>query len=122
MVKVICDTSFLIHISNTRIKNLGSIETEIGQLDYVIPSIVLQELEKLSNDPKKDIKAKYTLENIKNFKKMEISGDFADTAILDYIEKNEGGIVATMDKELKNKVKNLGGSVISIANDRIILE
>ena len=122
MVKVICDTSFLIHISNTRIKNLANIETEIGQLDYVIPSIVVKELEKLSNDPKKDIKAKSTLENIKNFKKMEMSDDFADIAILDYIEKNGGGIVATMDKELKNKVKNLGGSVISIANDRIVLE
>ena len=98
MVKVICDTSFLIHISNTRIKNITNIETEIGQLDYVVPSIVLQELQKLSNDTKKGIKAKLTLKSIKNYKKIEISGDFADNAILDYIRKNKSGIVATWIK------------------------
>ena len=121
MVKVICDTSFLMHIANTRIKNIANIETEIGQLDYFVPDIVLQELETLSNDKKKGANAKSTLTHIQNFSKIELVGTYADTAILDYIKKY-GGMVATMDKELKNKIKNLGGSVISVANDRIILE
>jgi len=121
LVEVICDTSFLIHIANTRIKNISNIETEIGNLNYIVPSIVLQELENLVNDDKKGIRAKSTLEYIQNFKKIEMLGNFADNAILEYVKKN-GGIVATMDKELKNKVKNLKGSIISIANDRIVLE
>ena len=109
------------HIANTRIKNITNIETEIGSLDYFVPSIVLHELENLTNDTKKSPNAKSTLEYIKNFKKIEITGSFADNAILDYVKKN-GGIVATMDKELKNKIKNLGASVISVGNDRIVLE
>ena len=121
MVDVICDTSFLIHIANTRIKNISNIETEIGSINYIVPSVVLKELENLVNDTKKGIKAKSTMNYIKNFKKIEIPGNFADNAILDYIKKN-GGIIATMDKELKNKIKNLDRSVISIANDRILLE
>ena len=121
MVDVICDTSFLIHIANTRIKNISNIETDIGSINYVVPSVVSHELENLANDPKKGIKAKSTLTYIKNFKKIEIPGNFADNAILDYIKDN-GGIIATMDKELKDKVKNLGSSIMSIANDRILLE
>ena len=121
MVDVICDTSFLIHIANTRIKNISNIETEIGSINYVIPSVVLKELENLANDPKKGSRAKSALNYIKNFKKIEMPGNFADNAILDYIKKN-GGIIATMDKELKNKIKNFDSSVISIANDRILLE
>ena len=121
LVDVICDTSFLIHIANTRIKNISNIETEIGSLNYVVPSVVLHELEKLVNDTDKGIRAKSTLDYIKNYKKIEISGNFADDAILDYL-KNNGGIIATMDKELKNKAKSLGSSVLSIANDRILLE
>lgn len=121
MAKVICDTSFLIHIANTRIKNISSIDLEIGNLDYVIPSIVIQELENLVNDKKKEIRAKLALNYIKNFKTIELSGNFADEVIIEYVKDN-GGIVATMDRELKNNVKKIGGSIISISNDRIVLE
>ena len=121
MVKVICDTSFLIHIANTRIKNISSIETEIGNLTFIVPSVVLNELHNLKNDDKKGKKVRATIDYIKNFKILEFSGTFADKEILEFVKIN-GGIVATMDKELKNNVKNLGGSIISISNDRIILE
>ena len=45
----------------------------------------------------------------------------ADLGILDFVEKN-GGMVATMDRELKSKIKHVGGSVLSIHNDKIVLE
>lgn len=38
-----------------------------------------------------------------------------------YVEKN-GGLVATIDSELKGRIKRGGGSVISLASDRIVLE
>ena len=41
--------------------------------------------------------------------------------ILDFVQKN-AGMVATMDKELKSKIKDAGGSVLSIHNDKIVLE
>ena len=37
MVEVICDTSFLIHLSTKKIKNLSNIETEIGSINFVVP-------------------------------------------------------------------------------------
>ena len=121
MVEVICDTSFLIHLSTRKIKNLDSINTEIGQIQFVVPSVVLNELEKLSKTQDKKQDAITTLELAQNLKTIEMSGKFADQAIIDHV-RNHGGITATMDKELKNKIKSLNGSVISFSNDKIVLE
>ena len=50
-----------------------------------------------------------------------MSGKFADQARIERVRKR-GGIIATIDNELKNKIKKLGGSVMSFSNDRIVLE
>ena len=121
MVEVICDTSFLIHLSTRKIKNLDSVNTEIGQIQFVVPSVVLNELEKLSKTQDKKQDAITTLELAQNLKTIEMPGKFADQAIIEHVRKH-GGITATMDKELKNKIKSLGGSVMSFSNDKIVLE
>ena len=121
MVNVISDTSFLIHFATHRIKNIHSIETDIGPLSFIVPKIVKKELEHLTSDPDKKIISQQTLDFIKNFKTNEIDGNDADSAILDYIKENRS-IIATMDRELKNKIKQLGSSILSIHNDKIILE
>ena len=100
MVKVISDTSFLIHFATHRIKNIDSIETEIGTLSFIVPKIVKKELEHLAVDPDKKIISEQTL---------------------DFIKENRS-IVATMDRELKKKIKQSGSSILSIHNDKIVLE
>ena len=121
MVNVISDTSFLIHLATHRIKNIDSIETDIGPLSFIVPRIVKKELEHLAGDPDKKMISEQTLDFIKNFKTNDIDGNDADSAILDYIKENRS-IVATMDRELKNKIKQLGSSILSIHNDKIVLE
>ena len=39
-----------------------------------------------------------------------------------YFIKQNRSIVATMDRDLKNKIKQSGSSILSIHNDKIILE
>ncbi len=121
MIDVICDTSFLIHLATKKIKNLDSINVEIGEFEYVIPLVVLGELERLSKKSDKEPDIRKTLEFVSSLKTIPISGKYADDSIIDYIKKH-GGIVATIDKELKNKIKNSGGSVMSLSNDKIVLE
>ena len=121
MVNVISDTSFLIHLATHRIKNINSIETDIGPLSFIIPKIVKKELEHLATDPNKKIISEQTLDFVKNFKTNDIDGNDADSAILAYIKENRS-IVATMDRELKNKIKQSGSSILSIHNDKIVLE
>ena len=121
MVEVICDTSFLIHLATRKIKNIDSVNTEIGQIQFVVPSAVLNELKKLSKSQNKKQDAITTLEFARSLKTTEMSGKFADQAIIERVRKR-GGIIATIDNELKNKIKKLGGSVMSFSSDKIVLE
>ena len=121
MVDVICDTSFLIHLATRKISNIDSINTEIGQIQFVVPTVVLNELERLVSVESKKQDAIITLEFAQNLKSISISGEFADKEITEYVKKH-GGMVATMDKEFKSNIKNLGSSVLSFSNDKIVLE
>lgn len=121
MVEVICDTNFLIHLATKRIKNIDSIDTEIGFISYVVPEVVKNELINLKDDVQKKQDILTTLDFIKNFKIIPIHGKYADEELINHVKKNRG-IIGTMDKELKNKIKQNGGSVISFANDKMILE
>ena len=82
---------------------------------------MLNELEKLSKTEKKKQDAIITLELTQNLKTIPISGKFADQAIIEHVRKHRG-ITATMDKELKDKIKSLNGSVMSFSSDKIVLE
>ena len=121
MVEVICDTSFLIHLSNTRIKNISKLETEIGILNFVVPKVVISELENLSREPNKKLQAEVALQYASKLKTIAIYGTFADKEITTYIHLN-GGFVATLDKKLKLKIKSVGGNIVSLRNNCIVLE
>ena len=121
MVKVICDTNFLIHLATRRIKNIDSLGTEIGNIIFVVPQVVINELEELRKNPEKNKEIESTISYIKNFEIIPIFGTFADKELLDYVSANKV-IVATMDKELKKQIKNQGSSIMSFSNDKIILE
>ena len=121
MVEVICDTSFLIHLATRRIKNISTFETEIGTLQFVLPDVVVSELQNLLKNEKKKPDIIATLDYSEKLKKISILGKFADKALIEYV-KQHGGIIGTMDKDLKFMVKKNGGSIISFSNDRIILE
>jgi len=121
LVEVICDTNFLIHLATRRIKNIDNLDVEIGQITFVVPQVVKNELSELAKNPKKNQDIQSTLNYIKNFKIIHILGTFADKELLDYVSNNKV-IVATMDKELKKQIKNLGSSIMSFSNDKIVLE
>ena len=121
MVEVICDTNFLIHLATKRIKNIDNLDTEIGSITFVVPQVVKNELSELLKNPRKTQNIQSTLNYIKNFKTIPITGTFADKELIDYVTKNKA-IVATMDKKLKRQIKNLGSSIMSLSNDRIVLE
>ena len=121
MVEVICDTSFLIHLATNRIKNLDNLDVEIGQISFVVPQVVKNELFELEKNLEKKQDVQSTLKYIKNFKIISILGSFADKELLDYVSKNRV-IVATMDRELKKQIKNNGSSIMSFSNNKIILD
>ncbi len=121
MVEVICDTNFLIHLATNRIKNIDNLDVEIGQITFVVPQVVLNELSELEKRPEKKQDIQSTRNYIKSFKVIPIPGSFADRELLDYVSRNRV-IVATMDKELKRQIKNSNSSIMSVSNNKIVLE
>ena len=121
MVEVICDTSFLINLATRRIKNIDNLDVEIGTISFVVPEVVKTELLKLQMIPEKKHDIEKTLDFIKKFKTIQLSGSFADKELLEYAQSNKS-IIGTMDKELKKQVKCVGGSILSFSNDKIVLE
>jgi len=121
LVEVICDTSFLINLATRRIKNIDNLDVEIGTISFVVPEVVKTELLKLQTIPEKKHDVEKTLDFIKNFKTIQLSGSFADKELLEFTRTN-ACIIGTMDKELKKQVKHAGGSILSFSNDKIVLE
>ena len=121
MVEVICDTSFLIHLATRRIKNIDNLDVEIGSISFVVPEVVKNELIKLQSNPEKKQDIDKTLNFIKKFKIIPIQGNFADKELLNYVKINRS-IVGTMDKELKKQIKQVGSSILSFSQDKIVLE
>ncbi|MDO7696938.1 MAG: twitching motility protein PilT [Nitrosopumilus sp.] len=121
MVEVICDTNFLIHLATKRIKNIDNLDMEIGSISFIVPEVVKNELIRLQEIPEKNQEVTITLNFIKKFKTISINGIYADQELINYV-KNNRSIIGTMDKGLKNKIKKLDSSILSIHNDKIILE
>lgn len=121
MADVVCDTSFLIHLASGRATNADRLGEEIGQISFLVPSVVEGELRALCNDPAKRAAAEAALRHAGGLGRVEVPGTFADDAILEYASDHRC-IVATMDRELKRRVRGRGGSVMSFASDRIVLE
>ncbi|MCE2506876.1 MAG: twitching motility protein PilT [Nitrosopumilaceae archaeon] len=121
MVEVICDTSFLINLATKRIKNIDNLDVEIGTISFVVPEVVKTELQKLHTIPEKKHDIDKTLNFIKNLKTIQLTGSFADKELLEFT-KSHKSIIGTMDKELKKQIKQVGGSILSFSNDKIILE
>lgn len=121
MVEVICDTNFLIHLATKRIKNIHNLDIEIGSISFVVPEVVINELHQLEKVPQKKQDVIETLNFIKTFKIIPISGNFADKELIDYVKKHKS-IIGTMDRDLKKQIKNNNGSVLSLSNDKIVLE
>ena len=121
MVEVLCDTNFLIHLATKRIKNIDNLDIEIGSISFIVPEVVKNELIRLQEIPEKNQEVTVALNFIKKFKTIPINGNYADQELINYV-KNNRSIIGTMDKGLKNKIKKLDSSILSIHNDKIVLE
>ena len=108
-------------MATARIRNLDSLGVEIGDLEFVVPQVVISELESLRKDATKSDKISATLDLASRLKTVPIHGMFADDGLIRYTKTNRC-MVATMDRRLKRQIKANGCSILSFSDDRIVLE
>ena len=122
LVEVICDTSFLIILANEPVKGMDELEASLGKIQFVIPTVVIKELNRLlsSAGVKRAKEAKLALELVSMFKTVELDGIVADDVIIDYALKRKC-VAATIDDELKSKLRRNGINVITLSNNKLII-
>tara|TARA_Y100000310_G_scaffold77162_1_gene73740 strand:- start:19381 stop:19758 length:378 start_codon:yes stop_codon:yes gene_type:complete len=111
MKKTILDTNFILTCVKQKIDFFE--EIKFMGMEILIPKQVINELKIIANSKKKlhfreDAKLSLKLLEKNSFKKIDLSkyGKNTDKGIKSFAEKNKDAIVATLDKELKNKIKN----------------
>lgn len=121
---VLCDTSFLMALVSVPVKRLEKVEVELGKLFFLVPDIVIGELKRLETrtGPKRSRIAKTALEILTSkFRIIELpEHKQVDEAILEYT-KTSKCVVATLDKNLKNKILKADTPVITLSNNRLIV-
>ncbi len=98
--EVILDTNFII----TCIKQKIDFFEELKFMGFriVIPKQVIDELEKL----KRNFELKVLEANRDSFKLIRFKKGYVDKGMIEYSKKNPKAIVATLDRDLKSKIKN----------------
>ena len=98
MKSALLDTNFILTCIKQKIDFFE--ELRFMGFEIIIPDRVIDELKKL-----KQTSALKLLEK-NNFKKIILIGRDVDNSIINYAKKNPEIIIATLDKELSNKLKN----------------
>jgi len=122
---VILDTSVLISIFEKKIDIRDEISAEIGKAELLVPRSVLRELEKLyslSKGSKRRL-AKAAIDYIYSvgFKIVESEDEEDVDKDLIILAKKFDAAVATLDKELINKLRKKGIEIITWKNKRFKL-
>lgn len=113
MKTILLDTNFILTCVKQKIDFFEDIK--FMGMKIIIPKQVLNELKIIVNSKKKlhfrkdsELCLKIIEKEKKSFKEIDLSeyGKNTDKGIKNFAEKNKNIIVATLDKELKNKIKN----------------
>lgn len=123
-MRVLCDTSFLMVLVSKPIKNVGRVESQLGRLDFLVPDIVIGELERLQGKagPKRSTLAKTAIELTKvKFKVVPVAhAQHVDDSIMEYAAR-EKCAVATIDTNLRRRLIANEILVLTLNQDKLIV-
>ena len=123
-MEVVCDTSFMMVLGSKPLQNIGGIESALGRLQFVIPNIVAEELKHLErhSGPKRSRMARAALSLIgSKFNLIDLPlSNYADESIIKYSSCHNCA-VATLDRELKNRLIKNKVLVITLRDDKLII-
>ena len=109
MKKTILDTNFILTCVKQKIDFFEDIK--FMGMRILIPKQVIKELERISSSKKKlhfreDAKLALKLLEKNPFKEVNLKNKNVDKALIKLAKENPEFIMATLDKELKKKIKN----------------
>ncbi len=100
MKQVLLDTNFILTCIKQKIDFFE--EFYLIGIQIIIPQQVINELEKLEKTVALNLLEKET----KNYKIISLKGKNVDNSIVTYSKENPSVIIATLDQEMRRKIKN----------------
>ena len=111
-------------LASTPLKRMAKIEMELGKLTFLVPNVVIgaKKLEARAG-PKRSLIAKTSIEIANSKLRIVELPNYGrvDEAILEYA-KTSNCAVATLDRNLKIALRRNNILVISLSNNRLIIE
>ena len=109
MKQVILDTNFILTCVKQKIDFFRDIPNT--GLNILIPTQVIEEIKRVANSTKKlrfrdDAKLAQVILEKNKFTEIDIRGKYVDKGLIKYAKDHPRLIVATLDKDIKNKVTN----------------
>jgi len=126
--KILLDTNFIIACVNQKIDFLEGIKRLFYLYDIIIPRQVMNELRNVSEDDSSSREdregAMVAIEILKSkringIKFPDLNEENTDRAIMDFAGANKNAVVATLDKELKEALKDKA-KILSIRDKKKI--
>jgi hypothetical protein len=106
------------------IKDVGKIEANLGRMDFLVPDIVISELERLKDKagPKRSTLAKTAIELAKvKFQIVPVApARHVDDSIIEYAMK-EKCAVATIDTNLRRRLISNEVLVLTLSRDKLVV-
>ena len=103
MKYALLDTNFILSCIRKKIDFFE--EIELMGFKVIIPKEVIREIKKFKDKKSEASLALKIIENNSHIE-IELGRGYVDKRIIDYAKENPSLIVATLDKEIKDKVKN----------------
>jgi rRNA-processing protein FCF1 len=122
MEKVLLDSSFILSCVRNRIDFFTEI-TLMG-MQILIPEEVLKEIENIKNSrqklkDKEAARFSSVLFKLNNFKKIKLKAKNVDRGIINFAGENSGLIIATLDREIKKKLKGKNKLMVIRGKNRL---
>jgi len=109
MKKVLLDTNFILTCIKQKIDFFE--ELELKGFQILIPKQVIGEIKKITNSKKKlhfredaNLALKFLEKN--SFKEIDIKNRNVDKGLINFAKENMDIIIASLDREIKNKIQN----------------
>jgi uncharacterized protein len=123
MKKTLLDTNFILTCVKQKIDFFE--EIKLMGMQILIPNQVINEIKKIENSMQKQevrINARLALKILEKnkYKKIDLGKGHVDKKIINYVKNKKDIVVATLDKELKNKITN--PKLIIRGRKKILLE
>ncbi len=108
MKEAILDTNFILTCVKQKIDFFHDLE--LGGIKILIPKQVIKEIKNIASSKKKlhfreDAKLALKILDKNNFKQVNLKVGYVDKALIQFAQENKKIIVATLDKEIKNKIQ-----------------